>query len=115
MLERLPGRPRLGVINAVRLMVQNSASVVGTAICLTLLATPLPAGARRAVYAGTIGLASAHTEALLAVGYRVTYGFMFALSLAGVLASLASKRVHRHQGQALGNRQEPAAVPGDLG
>ena len=69
MLERLPGRPGLGVINAVRLMVQNSASVVGTAICLTLLA----------------------------VGYRVTYGFMFALSLAGLLASLASKRVHRHE------------------
>jgi hypothetical protein len=40
---------------------------------------------------------------------------MFALSLAGVLASLASKRVHRHQGQPLGNRQEQAAVPGDLG
>jgi hypothetical protein len=53
----LAGTPadRLGVINAVRLMVQNSASVVGTAICLTLLATPLPDGARRAVYAGTIG------------------------------------------------------------
>lgn len=42
------------------------------------------------------GLASAHTEALLAVGYRVTYGFMFALSLVGVFASLASKRVHHH-------------------
>jgi hypothetical protein len=51
---------------------------------------------RRAVYAGTIGLASAHTEAPLAVGYRVIYGFMFALSLAGVFASLASKRVHHH-------------------
>jgi hypothetical protein len=54
------------------------------------------------VYTGTIGLASAHTEALLAVGYRLTYGFMFALSLAGVLASLASKRVHQHQGPAGG-------------
>ena len=100
----LAGTPtdRLGVINAVRLMVQNSASVVGTAICLTLLATPLPGDVRHAVYTGTIGLASAHTEALLAVGYRLTYGFMFALSLAGVLASLASKRVHQHQGPAGG-------------
>ena len=93
----LAGTPadRLGVINAVRLMVQNSAAVVGTATCLTLLATPLPGDVRRAVYAGTIGLSSAHTEALLAVGYRVTYGVMFALSLAGVLASLASQRVHQ--------------------
>jgi hypothetical protein len=33
---------------------------------------------------------------LLAVGYRVTCGFMSALSLVGVLASLASKRVHHH-------------------
>jgi hypothetical protein len=78
-------------------MVQNSAAVVGTASCLTLLATPLPGDVRRAVYAGTIGLSSAHTEALLAVGYRVTYGVMFALSLVGVLASLASQRVHQRQ------------------
>jgi hypothetical protein len=96
-------------------MVQNSAAVVGTAVCLTLLATPLPGDARHAVYEGTIGLTSAHTEALLAVGYRVTYGVMFALSLVGVLASLASQRVHRRHGETDENPLEPVPVPGDVG
>jgi hypothetical protein len=63
---------------------------------LAAVTTAWRRAARRIRGGGTIGLASAHTEALLAVGYRVTYGFMLALSLAGVFASLASKRVHHH-------------------
>jgi EmrB/QacA subfamily drug resistance transporter len=86
---------RLGITNAVRLMLQNSAMVVGTAACLTLLAVRLPGDERRAVYASTISSVSGPVQDLLADGYRITYGFMFVLSLVGVFMSLASRRVHQ--------------------
>jgi EmrB/QacA subfamily drug resistance transporter len=88
---------RLGITNAVRLMLQNSAFVVGTAACLTLLATRLPSDDRRAVYASTISTVSSSTQNLLVDGYRVTYFFMVVLSLVGVFLSLANQRAHQRE------------------
>lgn len=85
---------RLGIVNAIRLMLQNTAMVIGTAVCLTLLAAPLAGGDRAAVYAGTISRVSPHTLSLLVTGYRFTYAFMIVLSALGVVACLMSRRVH---------------------
>ncbi|MGH3745667.1 MAG: MFS transporter [Mycobacteriales bacterium] len=85
---------RLGIVNAIRLMLQNTGMVVGTAVCLTLLAQPLAGGDRRAVYAGTISAVSPHTIDLLVTGYRLTYAFMIIVSAACVAACLLSRRVH---------------------
>lgn len=82
---------RLGIVNALRLMLQNTAMVMGTAVALTLLAVPLPAAEHRAVFAGTIGAVSPHTVGLLVDGYRITYAFMVVFSLVGVYAGLRSR------------------------
>jgi EmrB/QacA subfamily drug resistance transporter len=88
---------RLGITNAVRLMLQNSAFVVGTAACLTLLAVRLPVDDRQAVCASTISSVPESTQNLLVAGYRITYGFMLILSLLGVFLSLANQRAHQRE------------------
>lgn len=85
---------RLGIVNAIRLMLQSTGQVVGTAICLSLLAAPLAGSARRAVYAGTINAVSPHTISLLVTGYRLTYAFMLIVTLLSVIACVVSRRAH---------------------
>jgi EmrB/QacA subfamily drug resistance transporter len=92
-LTGIPSK-RLGIVNAIRLMLQNTGMVVGTAVALTLLAQPLAGNDRRAVYAGTIGAVSPHTLDLLVTGYRLTYGFMIIVSILCIIACLFSRRVH---------------------
>ena len=104
---------RLGITNAVRLMLQNSAFVVGTAMCLTLLAARLPGPDRGAVYASTLSTVSLPVQNLLVDGYRIAYVVMFFLSLAGVALSLANQRAHQRAGGPVAARVPDSAALSD--
>lgn len=90
----LDGTPldRLGSSNAVRLVLQNTAMVMGSAISLTLLAAPLPAAQRAAVFTGGLTGVDPHTAGALVRGYRATYLFMVLVSVGGTALSIVSSR-----------------------
>ncbi|SEN48097.1 drug resistance transporter, EmrB/QacA subfamily [Nonomuraea pusilla] len=92
--ELLHGLPshRLGVVNAMRLMLQNTGVVVGTALSLSVITAPLPAALHGQVYAGTLAHVSADAVALLVTGYRWAFACMAAVSALTVLACLARRR-----------------------
>lgn len=104
----LDGTPpdRLGASNAVRLVLQNTATVLGSAVSLTLLAAPLPASQRAAVFTGGLTGVDPGTAAALVRGYHATYLFMLLASLAGTALSILSSRRARP-----GTSRAVAAVP----
>lgn len=79
---------RLGAANAVRSAVQNTGIVVGTALSLALVTSPLSAGDRQAAYAGTLGTLSENQLADVTGAYRVALVVLAAVTLAGAVASL---------------------------
>jgi EmrB/QacA subfamily drug resistance transporter len=85
----------IGITNAIRITVQGVANLVGTALSLTLLATPLSADVRQALFAGTASTLGQGALDDLAVGYRLSFGVMAVLSCMAVLASLASRRTYK--------------------
>jgi MFS family permease len=95
LLASLPSA-RLGVANGMRLMLQNTGAVLGTAVILTVLTTPLPFELRRYVFAGTISEVSDEGLLDLVTGYRWTTVVMMIVCLASMGFSLAARRVaHR--------------------
>jgi EmrB/QacA subfamily drug resistance transporter len=91
LLDRLPAH-RVGIVNAMRLMVQNTGVVVSTALALSLVTGPLPAALRPAVFAGTLSHVSPGDVAHLVTGYRIALGVLTSVSVLAVLASLFSRR-----------------------
>jgi EmrB/QacA subfamily drug resistance transporter len=85
----------LGIVNAVRLTVQSTGIVIGTALALTVLTAPLAADLRRDVFAGSVSSVGASAVHQLTIGYRWALGAMLAISVLGVIASLASNRAQR--------------------
>jgi EmrB/QacA subfamily drug resistance transporter len=98
---------RLGIANAMRLMLQNSGLVVGTAVCLSVLTGPLPADLRQYVFAGTIADVSASGLADLLLGYRWTLATMLTVCLTTALVSAAARRADRRRRTTTPD-QEPA-------
>ncbi|MER7810683.1 MFS transporter [Streptomyces sp900116325] len=90
---------RIGIVNAMRLMVQNTGVVVSTALALSLVTSPLPAGLRQYVFAGTIADVSSHGVTQLVTGYRLALLVMTGISALSVIASLGR---HRATGVATG-------------
>jgi EmrB/QacA subfamily drug resistance transporter len=88
---------RLGIANAMRLMLQQSGFVVGTAVVLSVLTAPLAPELRQYAFAGTLSDVSAGGLADLLRGYRWTLLTMITLNLATVLTSLAALRASRKQ------------------
>jgi EmrB/QacA subfamily drug resistance transporter len=86
---------RLGSTNAVRLTVQNTAGVIGTALALTLLTAPLADALKHAVFAGTASSIGPQAVHSLVAGYRLAFGTLAVLSSLAVVASVASRSVHR--------------------
>ncbi|NUR84887.1 MAG: MFS transporter [Nonomuraea sp.] len=84
----LHGQPshRLGIVNAMRLMLQNTGVVVGTAVSLSIITAPLPAVLHDEVFAGT--LRGGPVE-LLVIGYRWALGVMAAISALNVVTCAA--------------------------
>ncbi len=82
---------RLGIVNGVRLMVQNCGIVIGTALALALITSPLDATGRRRVYAGDVSGISARTIDQLVTGYHWALSMMFVASLLGALTAYLAR------------------------
>ncbi|MBJ7453160.1 MAG: MFS transporter, partial [Blastococcus sp.] len=83
---------RLGIANGMRLMLQNTGAVLGTAVILTVLTSPLPQELRRYVFAGTISEVSDAGVADLVLGYRWTAVVMLLICLGAMVCSLGARR-----------------------
>ncbi|WP_328814345.1 MFS transporter [Nonomuraea cypriaca] len=90
-LDGLPSN-RLGIVNAMRLMLQNTGNVVGTGLVLSILTAPLPAALHELVFAGTLSQLSGGAVDQLVTGYRWALGSMAAISVLTVLTCLARRR-----------------------
>jgi EmrB/QacA subfamily drug resistance transporter len=86
---------QVGIINAVRITVQSTGIVIGTALSLTILTAPLAQDVRQAVFAGTVSTLGHGAVDQLIGGYRWVFGAMVIVSLIGIATSLASSRVQR--------------------
>ncbi|MFC4120681.1 MFS transporter [Nonomuraea zeae] len=90
LLDELPAH-RVGIVNAMRLMVQNTGVVVSTALALSLITGPVPAALRPAVFAGTLSRVSPPAAGQLIAGYRLALAVLTAVSVLAVLASWAAR------------------------
>ncbi len=90
-LDGLPSN-RLGIVNAMRLMVQNTGNVVGTGLVLSIITAPLPAALHQSVFAGTLAQLSGEAVGQLVTGYRWALGTMATISVLTVLACLARRK-----------------------
>ncbi|GAA5067686.1 EmrB/QacA subfamily drug resistance transporter [Thermocatellispora tengchongensis] len=86
---------RVGIANAMRLMLQNTGIVVGTALALSIITAPLPADLHDAVFAGTLHDVSGPATAQLALGYRWALACMAAVSALCTLTCLGRRRAGR--------------------
>lgn len=90
-LDGLPSN-RLGIVNAMRLMVQNTGNVVGTGLVLSIITAPLPAALHQSVFAGTLAQLSGEAVGQLVTGYQWALGTMATISVLTVLACLARRK-----------------------
>ncbi len=90
-LHGLPAN-RLGIVNAMRLMLQNTGIVVGTALVLSIITVPLPAELHDHVFAGTLSNVSDTAVDQLITGYRWALACMTAISALAVLTCLIGRR-----------------------
>ncbi|AQZ69697.1 Drug resistance transporter EmrB/QacA subfamily [[Actinomadura] parvosata subsp. kistnae] len=91
-LDGLPSN-RLGIVNAMRLMLQNTGNVVGTGLVLSIITAPLPAELHQSVFAGTLAQLSGGAVEQLVTGYRWAFSAMAAISVLTVLSCLARRKV----------------------
>ncbi|MEO3888248.1 MFS transporter [Nonomuraea sp. B5E05] len=90
-LDGLPSA-RLGIVNAMRLMLQNTGNVVGTGLVLSIITAPLPAALHEQVFAGTLSHLHGGAVEQLVTGYRWALAAMATVSVLTVLACLARRR-----------------------
>jgi EmrB/QacA subfamily drug resistance transporter len=90
-LDGLPSE-RLGIVNAMRLMLQNTGNVVGTGLVLSIITAPLPAALHQSVFAGTLSHLQNGAVEQLVTGYRWALSTMAAISVLTVLACLARRK-----------------------
>lgn len=91
LLATMPSE-RLGIANGMRLMLQNTGAVLGTAVILTVLTSPLPLELRRYVFSGTISEVSDDGLLDLVTGYRWTAITMLVVCLGAMVCSLGARR-----------------------
>jgi EmrB/QacA subfamily drug resistance transporter len=94
LMRALPSA-RLGIANAMRLMLQNAGIVVGTALILSVLTSPLAPDLRRYVFAGTLSGVSGSGLHDLVTGYHRTLLTMLGMCAATLLASACARRADR--------------------
>jgi EmrB/QacA subfamily drug resistance transporter len=112
LLDDLPAH-RVGIVNAMRLMVINTAVVVTTALALSSATSVLPAALRPAVFAGTLARVAPDAVELLVLGYRITLGGMAVVSVLSVLTALGARRRPPPTGRPTaldGDRPQPVGV-----
>lgn len=103
LLHEIPDT-RVGLVNAVRLMMQNVGIVVGTALALTILASPLPVALRQYVFAGTVHDLAGNAIEELVTGYHWALLFLLILSTLTIVASVLARTPKRVQGSVAGTR-----------
>ena len=82
-----------GVANGFRSMLQNTGGLVGTALALAIVTTPLDPSEKRAAYAGTLSRLPGRDIARFADAYRVALLVLVGLcAAAGVASSLRGAR-----------------------
>lgn len=91
---RIPGA-RLGVVNAMRLMVQNIGIMLGTAVSFTLITGPLPPAIGQRVFAGTLSELSPEAVHALVAGYRHALAVVVCAAVIGTVTALASASASR--------------------
>ncbi|MGH3390347.1 MAG: MFS transporter [Actinomadura sp.] len=90
LLRGLPSH-RLGIVNAMRLMVLNTGVVVSTALAFPTITAPVPAPLREHVFAGTLAQVSEPGVHRLVIGYRYALAYMAVLAALTVLTCLAGR------------------------
>jgi hypothetical protein len=102
---------RLGVVNAIRLMIQNVGLMVGTAVTLTIAAGHLPPEQRSQVFGGSLdGAATASVDGTVA-GHREAIFVMCGLSVLGVIACLVSRRLEHQASSASAASERDTTTP----
>ena len=91
---RIP-RGRLGVVNAMRLMLQNIGIVLGTAVSFTLITGPLPPAVGEHVFAGTVSDISPAAVRALVVGYQHAILLIVGAAAVGTVAALRAAAASR--------------------
>ncbi|TKJ34391.1 MFS transporter [Blastococcus sp. CCUG 61487] len=89
---------RLGIANGMRLMLQNTGAVLGTAVILTVITMPLPIELRRYVFAGTISDVPGDGVQDLVTGYQWTCITMLVICLLAMVCSLGARAADRRAG-----------------
>ncbi|MEU9019818.1 MFS transporter, partial [Actinomadura sp. NPDC048394] len=91
LLRALPSH-RLGIVNAMRLMIMNIGIVISTALAFPIITAPVPAPLRDHVFAGTLSQISTSGVAQLVTGYRYALALMATLSALAMLSCYAARR-----------------------
>lgn len=85
---------RIGLVNALRIAVQNCGVVMSTALALTLVTLPVPTALHRHVLYGTLSQVSAAGTRELLTGYRLALSVLALISLLSVAAALGARTKH---------------------
>lgn len=93
LLDGVPSN-RMGIVNAVRLMLQNTGVVVGTALAVSVITIPLPASLHDALFAGTLSHISPGAVPQLVTGYQWALACMTIIGVLTVVTCLGRRRVH---------------------
>jgi EmrB/QacA subfamily drug resistance transporter len=93
-LARVPSN-QLGVANAMRLTLLNVGFVLGTALILSILTSPLPLALRRYALAGTMSEVSGEGLEMLLTGFQWALLTMVAVAVLAAAASAAAWRARR--------------------
>jgi MFS family permease len=113
-LQEVPSE-RLGVVNAVRMMLMSSGSLLASALGLVLITSTLPPSLRSDVFAGTVSKLGDHAVDSLRDGYTRAMLVLLLLSLIGVACAAISKRAYERskaaEGPGEGSGPRHAAAP----
>jgi MFS family permease len=99
-LHEIP-RERIGVVNAVRMMLMNSGSLLASALGLALITSTLPFALHSAVFAGTLSHVGPQFVGALRDGYTRAMLALLLLSVLGAVSAMVSKRAHERSAAAL--------------
>lgn len=92
-MQEVP-RERIGVINAVRMMLMSAGGLLSTALSLALLTSTLPSDLRDAVFAGRVSRVAGDAIDDLRAGYTRAIIVLLLLNVIGILAAYIGQRAY---------------------
>jgi EmrB/QacA subfamily drug resistance transporter len=103
-MQEVP-RDRLGVVNAVRMMLMSAGSLIATALSLALITTKLPHDLRSALFAGNVSKVASGSVGDLRSGYTLAMIVLLGLSALAIASCVISQRAYANR-QAPGDQAE---------